>query len=103
LVPPSSIGPEKAETTPADREIGADQFAVQLGRKAREVLGPEAAIDIVAIRPEILRIARAQESPESGAENAPLVHNHPSGVTPNPVLRRTERRVPSGEALSDAA
>ena len=32
-----------------------------------------------------------------------LVHNHPSGVTPNPVLRRTERRVPSGEALSDAA
>ena len=59
------IGPEKAEATPADREIGADQLAVQLGRKARDVLGPEAAIDIVAIRPEILRIARAQESPKA--------------------------------------
>jgi DNA repair protein RadC len=32
-----------------------------------------------------------------------LAHNHPSGAMPYPVLRRTEDRVPSGEALSDAA
>ena len=32
-----------------------------------------------------------------------LVHNHPSGVKPYPVLRRTERGVPSGEALAGAA
>ena len=77
------IGPEKAEATPADREIGADQLAVQLGRKARDVLGPEAAIDVVAIRPEILRIARAQESPESGAENAPRPWQIISGQWPD--------------------
>jgi DNA repair protein RadC len=32
-----------------------------------------------------------------------LVHNHPSGAMPYPVLRRMERGVPSGEALSGAA
>lgn len=77
------IGPEKAEATPADREIGADQLAIELGRKARDVLGPEAAIDIVTIRPEILQIDRAQDSPESGAEDAPRLCQILSGQWPD--------------------
>jgi DNA repair protein RadC len=32
-----------------------------------------------------------------------LVHNHPSGVMPYPVLRRMEYGAASNEALSDAA
>jgi DNA repair protein RadC len=32
-----------------------------------------------------------------------LAHNHPSGVTPYAVLRRTERGVPSDEALLGTA
>jgi len=32
-----------------------------------------------------------------------MVHNHPSGVTPYPVLRRTQRKGPSDEAPPGAA
>ena len=89
--------PEKAETAPARREIRADQLAVQLRSKARDVLGPEPAIDIVAISPEILRIRRAQERPESGAADTPRLRQIGTGQwsdhrTHFPSLSRQPRR-----------
>lgn len=97
--PPLPLGahrdrPEKAEAAPACREIRADQLAVELRSKARDMLGPEPAIEIVAIGPEILGIRRVQERPESGAANLPRLQK---------IARQASRAIVSGLRLAPKA
>ena len=63
--------PEEPDAAPPGGEIGADQRTVFLRRERSDVLGAEAAVDVIAIGPEILRVGGTEERAEGGAEDAP--------------------------------
>ena len=63
--------PEEPDAAPPGGEIGADQRTVFLGRKRSDVLGAEAAVDVIAIGPEILWVGGTEKRAEGGAEDAP--------------------------------
>jgi hypothetical protein len=63
--------PEEPDATPSGGEVGADQSTVFLRRERSHVLGAEAAVDVIAIGPEILRVGGAKKRAKGGAEDAP--------------------------------
>ena len=89
--------PEEADAAPARREVRADQLAVQLRAEARDVLGAEPAVDIVAIGPEVVGIRRAEERSKGLAADAPGFRQIGFGQCPDhrthfPSLSRQPRR-----------
>jgi len=62
--------PEEADASPTRCEIRADQLAVEFRGEAGDMLAPEAAIDIIAVAPETLRLRSTQKCPEGGAAYA---------------------------------
>ena len=63
-------GSEKADAAPSGGEVRADQVAVECRAEGRDMRRPPAAINIVAVRPEGLRIGRAEERAERDPNDA---------------------------------
>jgi hypothetical protein len=66
---PDRKRPEEPDAAPPRREVGSDHFAIDLGNKAGDVLGSESGVHVIAVRPEIFRVWRAQKGPERRMED----------------------------------
>jgi hypothetical protein len=68
---PGRQWPEKADVSPARREIRPYKLAVVIFRSVRSsVLRPEPSIEIVEVAPELLRVRCAEKSPKATPDDA---------------------------------
>jgi hypothetical protein len=63
-------GAKKADAAPSRGEVGADEAAVEADAESGDMGRPPAAINIVAVSPEGLRIRRAEERAERDPDDA---------------------------------
>src|SRR5271154_76666 len=59
--------PKKADASPARGKVGTDQLTVERRAECRYVRCMPAAVDVVPIAPEHLRVRSTEESPKSEA------------------------------------